>query len=390
MGVVGPSQRNFRRWGMLGNSNKTNDNPISSTKEVIKPSIEEKVVSKEANSMKCKKVSIMDAIGHDVFLENYGIATISCYSYAFNVGRGEQVSPKQLFKATNADYFESLSRNGYDVNVIRNESWDSETYYMRDPNKSNNDYYYYDYGYNHSLRKGQEKEVKIKSLSITFSIRYQTSFGQNKTANKELTLEFKNKKEMNDYTVLLLEGFDEKELKHPALADIKPNDLFYCVCYGVAKVVKVYEYPNKMNVICDIETERGGKTSIDSSCSNLYYLPYNEPKSKLLILDKCDNELALMPYVIREGQTFNVYWKSLEEAADYIVSLYKIIEANGRKDLYHLNDYIVERNENMFVISGLIGNTFVFKVSAEDRSGKKIAVSRGIVNGFPTYLAEEE
>ena len=40
MGVVGPSQRNLRRWGMLGNSNKTNDNPISSTKEVIKPSIE--------------------------------------------------------------------------------------------------------------------------------------------------------------------------------------------------------------------------------------------------------------------------------------------------------------------------------------------------------------
>ena len=389
MGVVGPSQRNLRRWGMLGNSNKTNDNPISSTKEVIKPSIEEKFVSKEDNSMKCKKVSIMDAIGHDVFLENYGIATISCYRYAFNVGRGEQVSPEQLFKATNADYFESLSRNGYGVDVIRNESWDSETYYMRDPNKSNNDYYY-DYGYNHSLRKGQEKEVKIKSLSITFSISYQTSFGQNNTAKKELTLEFKNKKEMNDYTVLLLEGFDEKELKHPALADIKPNDLFYCVCYGVAKVEEVYKYPNRKNLICDVITERGGKIGIDAFCSNLYYLPYDEPQNQLLILDKCDNELALMPYVIREGQTFNVYWKSMEEAADYIVSLYKIIEANGRKDLYHLNDYIVERNENMFVISGLIGNTFVFKVSAEDRSGKKIAVSRGIVNGFPTYLAEEE
>lgn len=388
MGVVGPSQRNFRRWGMLENSNKTNDNPISSTKKVIKPSIEEKVVSKEANSMKCKKVSIMDAIGHDVFLENYGIATISFYSYAFNVGRGEQVSPRQLFKATNADYFESLSRNGYDVNVIRNESWDSETYYMRDPNKRNNGYY--DYGYNSSLIKGQEKEVKIKSLSITFSIHY-NAIGQMRHHDSEsLTLEFKTKKEMNDYTIWVLESFNESKLKRPDLVDIKLNDLYYYVCYGVAKVVKVYEYPNKMNVICDIETERGGKTSIDSSCSNLYYLPYNEPKSKLLILDKCDNELALMPYVIREGQTFNVYWKSIEEAADYIVSLYKIIEANGRKDLYHLNDYIVERNENMFVISGLIGNTFVFKVSAEDRSGKKIAVSRGIVNGFPTYLAEEE
>lgn len=388
MGVVGPSQRNLRRWCMLGNSNKTNGNPISSTKEVIKPSIEEKVVSKEANSMKCKKVSIMDAIGHDVFLENYGIVTISFYSYAFNVGRGEQVSPGQLFKATNADYFESLSRNGYDVNVIRNESWDSETYYMRDPNKSNNDYY--GYSYNHRLRKGQEKETKIKSLSITFSIHY-NAIGQMRHHDSEsLTLEFKTKKEMNDYTIWVLESFNESKLKRPDLVDIKLNDLYYYVCYGVAKVVKVYEYPNKMNVICDIETERGGKTSIDSSCSNLYYLPYNEPKSKLLILDKCDNELALMPYVIREGQTFNVYWKAMDEAADYIISLYKIIEANGRKDLYHLNDYIVERNENMFIISSLVGSTFVFKVSAEDRSGKKIAVSRGIVNGYPTYLVEDE
>lgn len=389
MGVVGPSQRNLRRWGMLGNSNKTNDNPISSTKEVIKPSIKEKSVSKEANSMKCKKVSIMDAIGHYIFLENYGIATIFIYNYYFNVGNDQKIELNQLYKATTADYFSRLDDRNSCAYVIRNESWDSEKYYMRDTNKRNNDYYY-DYEYNSRLRKGQEKEVKIKSLSITFTIRYQTSFGKNETKNKDLTLEFKNKKEMNNYTVLLLESFDEKELKHPALADIKPNDLFYCVCYGVAKVEEVYKYPNRKNLICDVITERGGKIGIDASCSNLYYLPYDEPQNQLQILDKCDNELALMPYVIREGQTFNVYWKSIEEAADYIVSLYKIIEANGRKDLYHLNDYTVERNENMFVISGLIGDTFVFKVSAEDRSGKKIAVSRGIVNGYPTYLVEDE
>lgn len=386
-GVIGHSQRNLRRWGMMNNSNNIINNSVKLNQTVNKPSIDEKVISKEANSMKCKKVSIMDAIGHDVFLENYGIATISIYNYYFNVGNNQQIQLNQLYKATTADYFDSLNSNG--ENVIRNESWDSGKYYMKDPNKRNNGYY--DYGYNSSLIKGQEKEVKIKSLSITFYIKYQTSFGRMRTIGKEyLTLEFKNKKEMNDYTVWLLESFDEKELKHPALADIKPNDLFYCVCYGVAKVEKVYKYPNRKNLICDVITERGGKIEIDASCSNLYYLPYDEPKNQLLILDKCDNELALMPYVIREGQTFNVYWKSIEEAADYIVSLYKIIEENGRKDLYHLNDYTVERNENMFVISGLIGNTFVFKVSAEDRSGKKIAVSRGIVNGFPTYLAEEE
>ena len=386
-GVIGHSQRNLRRWGMMNNSNNIINNSVKLNQTVNKPSIDEKVISKEANSMKCKKVGIMDAIGHDVFLENYGIATISIYNYYFNVGNNQQIQLNQLYKATTADYFDPLNSNG--ENVIRNESWDSEKYYMKDPNKRNNGYY--DYGYNSSLIKGQEKEVKIKSLSITFYIKYQTSFGRMRTIGKEyLTLEFKNKKEMNDYTVWLLESFDEKELKHPALADIKPNDLFYCVCYGVAKVEKVYKYPNRKNLICDVITERGGKIEIDASCSNLYYLPYDEPKNQLLILDKCDNELALMPYVIREGQTFNVYWKSIEEAADYIVSLYKIIEENGRKDLYHLNDYTVERNENMFVISGLIGNTFVFKVSAEDRSGKKIAVSRGIVNGFPTYLAEEE
>lgn len=386
-GVIGPGQRNLRRWGMMNNSNNIIDNSVKLNQTVNKPSIDEKVISKEANSMKCKKVSIMDAIGHDVFLENYGIATISIYNYYFNVGNNQQIQLNQLYKATTADYFDPLNSNV--ENVIRNESWDSEKYYMKDPNKRNNGYY--DYGYNSSLIKGQEKEVKIKSLSITFYIKYQTSFGRMRTTGKEyLTLEFKNKKEMNDYTVWLLESFDEKELKHPALADIKPNDLFYCVCYGVAKIEKVYKYPNRKNLICDVITERGEKIEIDASCSNLYYLPYDEPKNQLLILDKCDNELALMPYVIREGQTFNVYWKSIEEAADYIVSLYKIIEENGRKYLYHLNDYTVERNENMFVISGLIGNTFVFKVSAEDRSGKKIAVSRGIVNGFPTYLAEEE
>lgn len=61
---------------MMNNSNNIINNSVKLNQTVNKPSIDEKVISKEANSMKCKKVSIMDAIGHDVFLENYGIATI--------------------------------------------------------------------------------------------------------------------------------------------------------------------------------------------------------------------------------------------------------------------------------------------------------------------------
>lgn len=191
----------------MNNSNNIIDNSVKLNQTVNKPSIDEKVISKEANSMKCKKVSIMDAIGHDVFLENYGIATISIYNYYFNVGNNQQIQLNQLYKATTADYFDPLNSNG--ENVIRNESWDSEKYYMKDPNKRNNGYY--DYGYNSSLIKGQEKEVKIKSLSITFYIKYQTSFGRMRTTGKEyLTLEFKNKKEMNDYTVWYLKVLMKK------------------------------------------------------------------------------------------------------------------------------------------------------------------------------------
>lgn len=52
---------------MMNNSNNIIDNSVKLNQTVNKPSIDEKVISKEANSMKCKKVSIMDAIGHDVF-----------------------------------------------------------------------------------------------------------------------------------------------------------------------------------------------------------------------------------------------------------------------------------------------------------------------------------
>jgi hypothetical protein len=50
---------------------------------------------------------------------------------------------------------------------------------------------------------------------------------------------------------------------------------------------------------------------------------------------------------------------------------------------------ILERNEKMLVVSGLVGCGFVFKVSAEDRSGIKIAESRGILDkGFPKYFVD--
>lgn len=335
--------------------------------------------------MKCQKEKIMAALGKTVFLDDYGIATIQFNNLVVNLSRGEQISLNQLYKATNGDFFEQVDRD--QMNFIVKENWDSETYYMRDQNKQSRGYY----GYGYELRKGQEKEVKIKSLTIGFRVDYHAYYGQSRSnGTTHIDYEFKNKKELDDFKVRVIEDFDQSKLIKPDIADIKLDKIFYCVAYGVAKVIKVYDYPNRNDYVCDIETERSKIITISSSFNNLFYLPYDKPKSKLLILDEFENETALMPYVIREGQTFNVYWKSIDNASDYIVSLYKIIEYNGKKNLYHLNDYTVDRNEKMFVISGLIGNTFVFKVIAEDRSGKKIAESRGIVNGLPRYFVEEE
>lgn len=336
--------------------------------------------------MKSRKENLFKQIQGNVFLDKFGVSTVSISDLSFDVGSNKRYSVDEVYQ-DKYGYFESL-RNINMYSFLNDENWDEKTYYIKDEGKINQNGYY-KYGYA-KLVRGQEKSIRIKSIEITFTVNYYASFGSLRHFNNEsFKITIDSKKQMNDYNVWLIEDFNDRKLMRPDLSDIQMDKEFYLVSCGLARVVKVYEYPNKSNLICDLDTEKG-KITRNINLEGLYYLPYDNPKSKLSVLDKCENEIGLLPYVIREGNTFNVYWKKIDDAADYIVSLYKIIEVNGRKELYHLNDYTVDRNENMFVISGLIGNTFVFKVAAEDRSGKIIALSRGIVNGYPTYLGEED
>lgn len=389
MGIIGPSNRNLRRWGMTNKPVGNEPRLMQQSKIETRPSIEEKVTNKEANGMKSEKINLLNTNGKYVFLEKYGVSTISVSNIRLNLDNDKQYSTNQVFQKK-GDTFELFSK--FDMlSFVRDEEWENKTYYIKDESKTNRNVYYgYGYGHEYNLVKGQEKSIKIKSIKITFVANYYTSFGSSRrTKSEEFDITIEKKEDIENYNVWLLDGFDDNKLMRPDLSDIQIGKEFYQVSNGLAKVVKVYEYPNKSNLICDLETEKG-KIKKYIGLDDLYYLPYDTPKSKLIILDKCENEMSLLPYVIREGQTFNVYWRPIEEAAEYIISLYKIIEINGRKDLYHLNDYTVDRNENLFVISGLIGNTFVFKVAAEDRSGKTIALSRGIVNGYPTYFVVED
>ena len=47
-----------------------------------------------------------------------------------------------------------------------------------------------------------------------------------------------------------------------------------------------------------------------------------------------------------------------------------------------MSDYEIERNIHFIALTNLAGDSIVFKVKAEDRSGKVIAESRCVSSGF--------
>jgi len=85
----------------------------------------------------------------------------------------------------------------------------------------------------------------------------------------------------------------------------------------------------------------------------------------------------LKVYVERSNTTFNVYWKQLEEAAEYTVEIYKYVSMRW----YKLKDIYVDRNEGYTAITNLVGEGYVFRVVARDRNGEELAKSAGIIIG---------
>ena len=90
------------------------------------------------------------------------------------------------------------------------------------------------------------------------------------------------------------------------------------------------------------------------------------------------NESHLKPFVLRRGTIINVHWKPISEAAEYIVTLYKSLF--GASALYFMTEYRVERNRCFLAIPDLIDNGFIIQVAAENREGKVITKSRGILD----------
>lgn len=88
----------------------------------------------------------------------------------------------------------------------------------------------------------------------------------------------------------------------------------------------------------------------------------------------------LKVYVERADTTFNVYWKQIEDAAEYSVEVYKYVSMRW----YELTEISVGRNEGYVAISNLVGDGYVFRVVARNRSGEEIATSAGTIIGSKT------
>ena len=213
----------------------------------------------------------------------------------------------------------------------------------------------------------------------------------------ELTRDNKNALDMEVWSC---EGYEGKS-RPVEFYRLKEGMRVYYKGKGTCTVEKAFTLMPEL-CACHIKTLSGGETiAVSSDDVNIYYLPYDEPEHYLKQFNDRINEPALRPRVdwysdagYHTGiyrRSFNVYWLPVENAVRYTVSLYRHYENgnNVRKNvLYKLKDYIVERNDCMLTVDKLFGGNYIVRVSAENRNGEIIAMSRGIKDNEPEWWNE--
>ena len=90
-----------------------------------------------------------------------------------------------------------------------------------------------------------------------------------------------------------------------------------------------------------------------------------------------NNGEVLKVFVERDNTTFNVYWQQIDEAAEYSIEVYKYVSMRW----YKLTEICVDRNQGYTAITNLVGNGYVFRVTAEDRKGAVLVRSKGVIIG---------
>lgn len=334
--------------------------------------------------MKWVKSKLFENIGKKIFLDDYGFCTVNLHYVTIDDKSLDQV------------YVYSEQHKRYERMVVDANSLDEAIKLILGSNlatrklQKNNIYF----GYNHSqpFTSAEADEYKMKCVKILLTIWYSTTLTSGRTQNVDEKIEISSENDLKKYICWRLDnnGNDNDNdipFQQVDLSTLNDNDELYLVGTGKVTIKKKYDFPNKENQILSVEDTKN-KTFNILLGSELFYLPYNHKKDLLDEIDDAKNELLLSPYVSFTKElpgVYNIYWKPIPEASRYIVSVFKITDKLKGPN-YKLADFDVDRNTCYLALDKLVGGAFVFKVSAEDRSGNIIAKSRGAINGSPLYM----
>ena len=321
-------------------------------------------------------IKVINREGYSAFYsEEFGLAT-SVSLQCFPIDKdGRQL--QNVYANYNPDT-RRKSEDLYRVYEYSLETLFDLKFYRHKPKTQQN--YYYG-GTPNPIRLDSAEE--ISNIKYNVVVNYQTVYvdinGNSSTQSKKKTFIISKKEELQDITVWATKD-QVKAYVMPTLMDLQEGQKYFYIGSGVCEVVKVYDYPNKQsNNVCRIVFANGVEQDVLIGDKRFVYIPL-EYKSELLQFNKTLNELALQPVMQRnqEHNLINVMWQPIEDAARYVVKLYRYVNTENRRKVYFLKDYEVDRNEHFLSINDLIVNGHIIVVIAESRSGEIVAQSRGI------------
>jgi len=347
-----------------------------------------------------EKGTIQDALNTWSFSDQYGLSYISVTSVELKIGENwENLS--YVYVKDDRNYIKlnyNINENLFDFinfykNLLKLELCIKKSKYRYDRRK----YYYY-------------KKITLSDIKINFQIapyshdaKDNNYKDKNTTTNISCKIKVNNAKDLKKINFLnrnkivnfwipdskSIKSDDDSPIKYFDRPNIKDVEIGYKYYYAfknsICEVVKKYDYPDLDDRLYDVKLADKSIVTVKYRDS-LLALPYKKTKYDILKFNEFKDEFTLQPYVVYTEKIYNVYWQEIENAALYIVSVYKIIEFNNKHNIYHCKDIEIDRNEKMASIDGLLGENFVFVVKAEDRNGNVVACSRGILNqGEPRW-----
>ena len=310
--------------------------------------------------MEWKKLSFFEALNKTTYSDNYGISRIAIrniiVNYSNSYGNFLIEWNKLYFDRGDGNY-----KNFHDIDEFACHIFKSNI--------------------GKSLKRTDFPQILPESEIYLLTINdYKVKFS---TGHSDLGL---SKNDIEKLSFYYNEEFNyDIKLQKVNLYEIAIGKKYFLKNIGTVTVETVNEYPQKDEIFCIVKDMSNNLFEIHYNAQELMYLPMETKENEINKFNQSLNELLLQPRIVKEDQLYNIYWQEIEDAAQYVVELYKIIDRPCMKNIYHLKRYYLDRDTRYLAVRDLIGNEYIFVVKAEDRNGNVIALSRGIELGEPKW-----